>query len=301
MKKYTIILGLLLASGSLWAQDSTVSTERPVLKSKKGILILPEAKEWALGVSATPFLNYAGNVLNGNTFNSAPSFQYTQNPSNLIAIFGKYMLNEKTAYRVRFNASVNTTVDKAVVAQNEITPDLFFPAFTEDWRRTNSQTIVIAAGYEKRRGSSRVQGIYGGELVFALSGLKQVYEYGNAVSADFNAPITNNFGGNILQGSAGAAVQRKTEEKFGTIFTGGVRGFIGVEYFVGPKISIGAEFGYSFLFRTATRGLITSERWNPATSSVLETKTDVNNNQYFTFVGTNLDNLNGTINLLFYF
>jgi hypothetical protein len=301
MKKYIFFIAFTLVALSSVAQDSVTSVDSPVLKTKRGILILPEAKEWALGVSATPFLNYAGNVLNGNTFNTAPSFQYTQNPSNLLAVFGKYMIDAKTAYRVRFNASVNTTVDKSVISQNELNPDIFFPAFTEDWRRTNAQTIVIAAGYEKRRGSSRIQGIYGGEVILAFTGSKQIYEYGNPISADFIAPITNNFGGNILLGSTAAASHRKTEEKFGTVFTSGVRGFIGVEYFVGPKISIGAEFGYSLLFRTATRGLVTSERWNPATSSVLETKTDIANNGYFTFIGTNLDNLNGTINLLFYF
>ena len=67
------------------------------------------------------------------------------------------------------------------------------------------------------------------------------------------------------------------------------------------ELSLGAEFGYSILFRTANRGLVTSERWNPVTNAVLETKTDLNNNGYFTFLGANLDNLNSSINLIFYF
>ncbi|MBX2897866.1 MAG: hypothetical protein KF763_20660 [Cyclobacteriaceae bacterium] len=282
------------------AQDTSVS-ESVELKSKRGINILPEAGEWALGVGASPFLSYTGNLLNGNTANTSPSFQFTNNPSNLIAVFGKYMVDANTAYRARFNATINSQIDKAVVVQNELNPDALFPAFTEDWRTTNTKTIVLAAGYEKRRGKSRVQGIYGGELVFALTGNTQKYEYGNQISADFNTVTTNNFGGNILLGSAAATVQRKTEEKFGNVFTAGVRGFIGVEYFIGPKVSLGAEFGYSFLFRTATRGLVTAERWNPLTNAVLETKIDVNNNGYFTFLGTSLDNLNGSVNLLFYF
>lgn len=135
------------------------------------------------------------------------------------------------------------------MAQNELTPDPLFPAFTEDWQKTNTQQIVIAAGYEKRQGKSRVQGIYGGEVIFGLSGSSQTYQYGNPISQDFNAPITNNFGNNILAGNSTAATSRKVEEGFV-----GARGFIGVEYFVGPKISIGAEFGYSFLFRNASRG-----------------------------------------------
>jgi len=302
MKKISIILIVTASYLTTWAQESVgVIAEPEVLKSKKGIPILPEAKEWALGISANPFLTYGGNILNGNTFNNSPAFTYANNPTNNIAVFGKYMVSATTAYRVRFNASINTQVDKAVVAQNEISPDPFFPAFTEDWRKTNTQTIVVAVGYEKRRGKGRVQGVYGAELVFGYSGLKQVYQYGNSISQDFNAPITNNFGSNILAGSPVAASQRKVEEKFGTSIYGGVRGFLGVEYFIGPKISLGAEFGYSIAVRDTGRGLITSERWNPITNSVLQTKTDQNNNGYFTFLGTSLDNLNGSINLLFYF
>lgn len=302
MNKYSIAIVMMCLSVAAFAQNASTTDNEPfILKSKKGIPILPEAGEWALGISANPFLTYAGNVLNGNTFNSSPAFTYGNSPANNIAIFGKYMVDANTAYRVRFNASVNTTVDKAIVAQNELTPDPLYPAFAEDWRKNSRKTVVIAAGYEKRRGKSRIQGVYGGELIIGYAGQKQVYEYGNAVSADFNAPITNNFGGNILSGTAAAAVHRKTEEKFGTTFSIAARGFIGVEYFVGPKISLGAEFGYSLGFSNTSRGLVTSERWNPGTTSVLQTKTDVSNNGYTTFIGTSLDNLNGNINLLFYF
>jgi len=301
MKKYSIAIFFALVSVLSIAQDGAIESAPIELKSKRGINILPEAKEWALGISANPFLTYSGNIFNSNTFNSSPAFTYANNPTSNIAIFGKYMVDANTAYRVRFNTSVGTTIDKAVIAQNELTPDPFFPAFTEDWRKTNRQTIVVAAGYEKRRGKSRVQGIYGGELVLGYSGLKQEYQYGNAISADFTAPITNNFGGNILAGSTAAASNRKAEEKFGSIMSVAARGFMGVEYFIGPKISLGAEFGYSLGLSASTRGLITSERWNPGTSSVLETKTDANNNGYVTFIGTSLDNLSGSINLLFYF
>ncbi len=303
MKKYITFAILAALSFDLVAQDNATSTasETIVLKSKKGIPILPEAGEWGLGISANPLLTYGGNFFNGNTNNTSASFAFPTNPANNIAIFGKYVIDANTAYRVRFNASVNTTVDKAVITQNEVNPDPFFPAFTEDFRKSNRQTVVVAAGYEKRRGKSRVQGIYGGELVIGYSGIKQSYEYGNAMSQDFNAPTTNNFGGNVLQGSTAATIQRKTEEKFGSILTVGARGFIGVEYFIGPKVSLGGEFGYSVAFNNSTRGLITSERWNPATNSVLETKTDINNNGYFTFVGTSLDNLSGSINFMFYF
>jgi hypothetical protein len=301
MKKNILLGFAVMFFAAAQAQEAT-SSEPVVLKSKKGINILPEAGEWGLGISANPFLNYAGNFLNGNTFNGSPAFNYVSNPANNVGLFGKYVIDANTAYRVRFNAGVGTQVDKAVIAQNEVTPDVNYPAFTEDFRKTSSQTILLAAGYEKRRGKSRVQGVYGGELVLGYTGAKQTYEYGNAISQDFNAPITNNFGSNILAGTTAAASSRVIEQKSGASYYVGARGFIGVEYFIGPKVSIGGEFGYSLAFRSASRTLVTSERWDGLSNSRKEVKTDVGTPaNYFTFIGTSLDNLSGSVNLLFYF
>ena len=57
MKKISLLLLLLGASLITWAQEPVTASEPIVLKSKKGINILPEAKEWALGISANPFLD----------------------------------------------------------------------------------------------------------------------------------------------------------------------------------------------------------------------------------------------------
>lgn len=304
MKRLILLFFALICFVAVQAQETTTTSEEPVvLKSKKGINILPEAGEWGLGVSANPFLNYTGNFFNGtNGGNTSPAFTYVSNPANTIGLFGKYMIDANTAYRVRFNVGVGTQIDKAVINKNEAAPDVNFPAFTEDFRKTSNQTILLAAGYEKRRGKSRVQGVYGGEVVLGYTGTKQTYEYGNAMSIDFNAPTTNNFGGNILGGSAAATTSRVVEQKTGATYYAGVRGFIGVEYFIGPRVSIGGEFGYSVAFRSASRTLMTSERWDANSNSVKQVKNDIGTpGNYFTFVGASLDNLSGAINLLFYF
>lgn len=299
MKK---ILGFILAFSCILssAQAQDEQTGEPLL-SKRGIAILPETGEWGLGVSANPFLSYLGNFFHGNALQGSPTFTYANNPANNIAVFGKLMRDANTAYRVRFNVNINTDINKAVVAQNELTPDPLAPAFTEDWQRFNTKQIVLTAGLEKRRGKTRLQGVYGGEVVFGLASEKVEYEYGNPITSDFNAPITNNFGNNILTGNAAAAASRKLDENFGTIFLVGARGFIGVEYFFAPKMSIGGEFGYMFGFQTQKRALITSEAWDSTAGEVRETKTDYYDNGGLTSIGVGLDNLSGSINLLFYF
>jgi hypothetical protein len=304
-KIFALILGLSAAT-NVMAQDATTTEEAPVLKSKKGEAYLPVADEWGLGVSANPFLDYLGNFLNGTDGNSSPDFGFAENPANNIAIFGKLVKDANTAYRVRFNVSVINNTNKAVVLQNELNPDPAFPAFAEDWQKVNSTAIVIAPGIEKRRGSTRLQGIYGAELILGFNNRKVSYEYGNPMSVDFNAPVTNDFSGNgngenILAGDQNAAGVRVTEDKAGSNFLVGARGFVGVEYFFAPKISIGGEFGYMLGYQTQRRSTITAEVWEGANLATREVKIDEYRNGGSTTAGIGLDNLSGSINLLFYF
>jgi hypothetical protein len=309
MRKIYLFVVLCSVCFGAVAQDvtttTTTSSSTEGLRSKKGEAYLPEMDEWGLGVSAAPFLQYFGNFLNGATgTNGAPGFNFAQNHTSTvpaIAIFGKLVKDENTAYRVRFNIGKNTSIIKSVISQDELTPDPDFPAFTEDWRKTNTTAIVISPGIEKRRGSTRLQGVYGGELVFGLTSTKTTYEYGNPMTADFTSPTsTNAFGGNLL-GPGGTSSIRLLEDKSGSNFLVGARGFIGVEYFFAPKISLGGEFGYMFAYQTRARSLQTTQTWDPSTTAIRETKTDLYRNNGLTSIGIGLDNLSGSINLLFYF
>lgn len=306
MKKiFFAILVCGLATAAI-AQDatttSTSTTEAPVLKSKKGEPYLPVTDEWALGISASPFLDYLGNFVNGTNGNNSPDFDFAANPANRIALFGKLMKDEHTAYRIRFNVGIGSQTNKAVVAQNQLNPDPAFPAFTEDWQKVSTTSIVIAPGIEKRRGSTRLQGVYGAELVIGYNSSKVTYDYGNAMSVDFPTVITTNFGNNIVVGPATNAAARVTEDKNGASFLVGARGFVGVEYFIAPKISLGGEFGYMFAFQTLAKSTITSESFDGPSAGTRETKTDVfRNGNGVNSIGIGLDNLSGAINLLFYF
>lgn len=294
-KIYNVLPLLLLTVATAVAQDATV-TDPATLKNKKGEAYLPVADEWGLGVSASPFLGYLGNFMTNTNNNGAPDFQYGSNPTDNFAIYGKKMVDANTAYRVRFNVSVGSVIRKEVIQQDLVNPpDPAYPAFAEDWMRTNSTTIVIAPGFEKRRGSTRLQGVYGGELVIGYSSAKNVYQYGNSMTSDFPVPSSTNFNGNIIGGT------RITENKSGGSFLVGARGFIGVEYFFAPKMSIGGEFGYMLAFSKQGRGLVTAETWDGANNGIVTTKVDVYNNDGLQSAGIGIDNLSGSINLLFYF
>ena len=78
--------------------------------------------------------------------------------------------------------------------------------------------------------------------------------YGNTMAATTtttqtasptSTPWTYTLGSTTATGGAGAASgSRVTSDKSGKTFGIGVRGFIGAEYFIFPKISVGGEFGW---------------------------------------------------------
>jgi hypothetical protein len=305
----TLVL-LLVAVSALVAQDASTS-DVPVIKSKKGEAYLPVADEWGLGISANPFLDYLGNFINGyDGFNDSPDFDFADNVANNVAIFGKMMVDENTAYRIRFNLSKGTTINKSVVLQDRINGNPDFPAFSDDWQKVNTTAIVIAPGLEKRRGSTRLQGIYGGEAIFGLRNTNVIYQYGNPMTADFVEPgstdfTSQGFGPNLV-GDPVPESTRVVENKIGANWLFGVRGFIGVEYFFAPKISLSGEFGYMLSYQIQKRGTITTETFDQGTLSVRQTITDVydgpgSSDIGVTNFGIGLDNLNASINLLFYF
>jgi hypothetical protein len=61
--------------------------EEQTLTNKKGTPILPAKGDFALGLAASPFLDYFGNMFNGNTGNYSPNL-YSGGGASLA---GKYL------------------------------------------------------------------------------------------------------------------------------------------------------------------------------------------------------------------
>ena len=249
MKKSVLLLAAAFGVSGAFAQDLT---------SKKGEPFLPEAGDWAIGIDASPFLNYAGQMLS-NAGATSPSFLFNNTNQT---IFGKMFKDEKTAYRgsirLGFGGSKSTNEVAKLYADPAAAPTSYtFPSeaeVVENEHKMSTRNIALAGGIEMRRGKTRLQGYYGGELGFGISGTTHKYTYGNAlVAAGTTTPgvavdAADDFGtGNVTsatvsQGQQGDA--RVTVQKGGGTTTFGLRGFIGAEYFIFPKMSIGGEFGW---------------------------------------------------------
>jgi hypothetical protein len=249
MKKSIALVALAFGVTSAFAQDLT---------SKKGEPILPEAGDWSIGIEAAPFLNYAGNFFGKTVANTSPNFNFL-NGNNVIV--GKYFKDASTAYRAGIRIGLNNQTQRAMVSDRALATSttITYPnanAMKENEWKHSMTGIGLTGGIEKRKGKTRLQGFYGGELGLWWMTSKDKFTYGNALkapgagvtdpvlvsNADAFAGANNVSAAPPIQGVAGSA--RATERKNGSTTSIGVRGFIGAEYFILPKISIGAEFGW---------------------------------------------------------
>ena len=270
MKKQITTVAMALALGlfTVNAQDLT---------SKKGEPILPEEGDWGIGVDATPFLNYAGNFFGKTNNNNAPTFDFLTSNQTIV---GKYFKDATTAYRAAIRLGFGSNSTTALVQQDgQSDPNVT----VEDKRTVSGNGFGLSGGIEFRKGKTRLQGYYGGELGIFFGGGKEKYTYGNAFSSTNTSPTTTNFGSNII----GPA--RVTETKFGSTFQFGLRGFIGAEYFVLPKMSIGGEFGWGLSFTSVGQGQVTTESWDFSNNSVKTTTTKTGKSSSF---GLDTDNNN---------
>jgi len=254
MKNKSLLIATVFAASAM-----TVSAQD--LTSKKGETILPEAGDWALSFDAIPFLNYAGQLFS-NAGATSPSVGYTNGYP--WSVKGKMFKDEKTAYRagIRLGFGSNSwTAEIAAPTASTATP-VDYPAegtMVEDGLKSGYNGIVLTGGLEMRRGKTRLQGYYGGELVFGMMGTKDAYTYGNTLSAGAPDPTilasmhSTDWTGatgysNLITDPAGGD-GRITEIK-NSMMSFGLRGFIGVEYFILAKISIGAEYGWGLGFQS---------------------------------------------------
>lgn len=280
MKKSIALVALAFGVTSAFAQDLT---------SKKGEPILPEAGDWGLAIDATPFLNYAGNMFGKTANNTAPTWNFFTTAQT---ISGRYFKDASTVYRGSLRIGTGSTSQRNMVA--DLTPvtagsQTVFPnamPMKENVWKSSSSTIGLAAGIEMRKGKTRLQGYYGGEAGLYLNMGKEKFTYGNALvasttgSAQVNVSAADAFAGSGNYVAAGAPIQgingsaRATEIKNGTTISFGLRGFIGAEYFVLPKMSIGGEFGWGLGLSTTGKSKTTWESvGGPGTAPTVGTTT----------------------------
>lgn len=291
MKKIIITTLVGLMAIVSFAQDQIVS--------KNGYVVLPEKGDFALGFNGVPVLNFALNAANimTNTGHTAQHPGYVSGMNQILV--GKYFLEDNIAIRGRFGINTISTLTKAF-GNNPMTPSAIDPEnILLQKTRVSNNSYFLGAGLEWRRGHNRLQGFYGGEVLIGLGNTTTK----NSYEIEYNQEAQDS-------GVIGLGSNRVLSNKSGTSLTFGVRGFAGVEYFVLPKISIGAEFGWGLGFTTTPRGSIEVETWNVApgatdpSASVIESKGNNSSNSFGFGVDNGISSIlgaSGALNIVFHF
>jgi len=221
MKKIVILIGLCLVGFATMAQNVD-EVNNAAYVSKRGVYLLPQAGDFALGIDASPFLRYLGNFFSNNGFEDAPNLW------DQTTIYGKYFLEDNRAIRAKFSLGMFNEVNKG-------------PG-SNDVERISESNLGMGIGYEFRRGNGRVQGFFGGEALLGYGGGKRKFEYARMTEDDVD--------------------ERLIEVKYGKTFSMGAGAFTGVEYFFAPQMSLGCELGLGLLFSATGKSKETYEYWD---------------------------------------
>jgi hypothetical protein len=201
---------------------ATLGMNAQEIKSSKNEIYLPEAKDWAIGFNADGIFRYVGNSFNGNTNNGAPKVDYVND--RVGTFVGKKFIDSKTAYRVIANLAIGSNTNTG----NSFVP-VGFPNTIRSIETSNTGFDLTAGlGKEFRRGRTRLQGFYGADLLLKL----------NKTSDNVKTSDVTTTGSTITTANSDV----ETSNGFG--FGIGAQGFIGAEYFLFPKIAIGAQYTY---------------------------------------------------------
>lgn len=309
MKKIlSILLVALFPFAETYAQDNNEkNTQGKALKQ-----YLPEKGDWGIGVDVVPLLKYIGtafhdasgkpndlNGLGGTPFTKGSNFEKgnkTLMPD--ISIMGKYFLTNKFALRANIGLKVSAETKRTYFPDDKAA---ILDPLSEDKVvnkiRNRKNGISIMLGGEYRKGERRVQGVFGAGILFACMNDKVKYNYGNSltdinqkptgsVDPPNNSPVPNDY-------------RLLTIYNTGANFYTGLTGSAGVEWFLAPKISLGAEVNLSLYYLCGKKIYIESEGYNEALQRV-EKRTDLVSpgNRGF-YMAT--ESLGGSLNFNFYF
>lgn len=267
-------------------------------QSENGKNYLPEEGDIAIGINVKPVFKYVGNIFNGNTNNemdylggepvTTSEFKNTILPD--VSIMGKYMLSEKWGVRANVGLMFGKDKEKRYVQDDKgVLLNPFDETKLIDQRNISKNGLSLMLGTEYRMGSERIQGVFGAGVLFGVISEKTTYHYANAITSVNQQPSS--------AWPSGAYRPLVVKSENGVLY--GVTGSAGVEWFVMPKISLGAEVNLSLYGVNSGQQYTESEGYNSSTTKV-ETRTDLTSpGDGKVRFGT--ENLGGSLYMAFYF
>ena len=202
-----------------------------------------QKRDIGLSMNAAPILDFMLNSSNigNNTGQTAETPGFTSSfPQTFV---GRYFLDDKTALRMYVGLK-SLSSDTTTYFNLTPTDEIF------ETNKVNEFDFTLGLGIEKRKSTSRLQGFIGSEIFLLINSVKNKNKFGLIYN------VTNETAGNIIGGDS--RILKDKLIRYGV----GARAFVGIEYFVVPRISIGTELGWSFAVLFQPRRTTTTEYWD---------------------------------------
>ena len=215
---------------------------------------LPQAGDWSVGFSVDPITRFLGNAFNGSTGNGLNAVSGTGLGSQgavknfglpLVSIMGSYLATDHC--EIHANIGINTSLsterrfvqdDKAVM----LDPNSLIQLVDIHKHQDLSATFAIGANY--RVGERKIQGVFGGGLIYGYQGInKDTYQYANQITeanqnpsvGAFTTPAPATYSTQMIPNSRLLSYSTQGRHMVG------VYGQVGVEWFLAKKFAIGAN------------------------------------------------------------
>lgn len=304
-KIFTMALSLLVATAA-FADGADKPT--PEDKGKKDYSSwLPAQGDMSVGFSLDPLATFAGNLFNGNLDNTLEDLAgepllYRQLPNSCVSIMGTYMLTNELALRANIGFGYSLKQNNFFVQDDAaLAFDDLSNAKVIDQMNSQILSGSFSAGIEYRLGKRLpIQGVFGAGLSYACGMSKSTYAYGNAITQLNQNPSMNS------EMPATDAVTKYlpnarllSVQSSDMIHMVGVYGSVGVEWFVTPKVALGANVNLGIYYELNPSETYVYEGWNTITEQVDQHTELVAPASHGFHFGT--DNIGASLYMAFYF
>ncbi len=260
---------------------------------------LPAEGDFSIGFSIDPLASFVGNMFSAyasqNTLGDlAGEALYT----NQASIMGEYMLTDQLGLRANLGFNFGYDRERIYLRDDKaVMMDPLSRAKVIDAAKYKRNGGSFAIGVDYRVGERAIQGVFGGGLIYGLNVESTTYTYGNGITEANQVPTSNYAYTSISSFMPSARVLKDYNQGANHFF--GLYGTVGIEWFVAPKIALGANVNLNLVYEMGAQQYVQYEGWNVATSAK-ETFTELKSpgNDSFDF---GIGNIGANLYVAFYF
>lgn len=238
---------------------------------------LPVKGEWSIGFSLNPISSFIGNMFNNSTTNklnslSGEALSIGGLPKSSISVMGTYMLTPQWELRANIGFGFKYYENNQYAIDDKaLAVDPLSQTKVTDTEKNNDLSGSFSFGAQYRVGKNRpVQGVFGAGAMYVFGVNNKTYTYGNAIT-ELNQKPTIAVGNYATMASYMPNARLLSAQSAAQLeHVVGLYGSVGIEWFVAPKICLGANVNIDFLYSINPARVDTYEGYNTLTGNVEE-------------------------------